>query len=169
MIYHHLMAPTVRPARRHLAWPPRDAGLTSHKNITHPLCTLSGPTIRFKPDSKMVTECAKCARHPECARPRGACPRFAARANPPDHDVRAEISTSPIPCPWPVITTSPLPGHLRAGMGRGTQAPGPRHPDKCETPDPRNSKQIVRRARGSGPRHARDGQLAVKTDTYITR
>ena len=41
------------------AWPPARADLTSHKNITRPLCTLSGPTNRSIPDRKMVTECAK--------------------------------------------------------------------------------------------------------------
>ena len=43
-----------------LAWPSREADLTSHINTTRPLCTLSGPTKRAESDSKMVTECAKC-------------------------------------------------------------------------------------------------------------
>jgi hypothetical protein len=48
------------------AWPPREAELTGHKNITRPLYVLYAPTNRSIPDSKVVTECAKCARHLEC-------------------------------------------------------------------------------------------------------
>ena len=29
-----------------------------------PLCTLGGSTIQYEPDSKVVTECAKCGRRP---------------------------------------------------------------------------------------------------------
>ena len=43
----------------------REVNLISHKRITCPLCTLSGPTNRSIPDSKMVTECAKCVPAPQ--------------------------------------------------------------------------------------------------------
>ena len=45
-----------------LRQPSREASLTSHRDTTRPLCTLYGPTIWSITDSKMVTECAKCAR-----------------------------------------------------------------------------------------------------------
>jgi hypothetical protein len=64
--------------------------LASHKNITRPLRTLSGPTIQSIPDSKMVTECAKwppgaleCAR----TRTRDVCPfcgSYSGRVEPPE-------------------------------------------------------------------------------------
>ena len=67
---------------------PALAGLISHKHTTRPLCTLSGPTKRAEPDSKMVTECAKCAPASRSARAPAMFARFAdsaPRAMPPPH------------------------------------------------------------------------------------
>ena len=61
-----------------LAWPPRETDLTSHMNIMRPLCTLSGPTNRAEPGSKMVTECAKCVPAPRDAPALAAFARFVA-------------------------------------------------------------------------------------------
>ena len=62
---------------RGAAFPPgrrAEAGLTSHKNITRPLCVLYGPTKRPIPDSKVVTGYAKSSLAPGCIRARDACP-----------------------------------------------------------------------------------------------
>ena len=67
-------------ARGCLAWPPREADLTSHMNITRSLCTLSGPTNRLISDAKMVTECAKSVPAPRDAAAPAMFARFVACA-----------------------------------------------------------------------------------------
>ena len=70
----------MQQAWERLAWPPREADLTSHMNTTRSLCTLSGPTNRSITGSKMVTECAKCVPAPRDAAALAMFVLFVARA-----------------------------------------------------------------------------------------
>jgi hypothetical protein len=102
MIYHDLTAPMASPTRR----APRLAAARSmpHQSQEHHAPTLHTERLHnsVQKGQKNGHRVCKVRPVPEVrTRPRGACPVLPLARPSPGHDIRAEISTSPVPCVTP--------------------------------------------------------------------